>query len=233
MKNLKFYLLIFTASSSVLLLSFMFSPKNEVGGKKLFDDFISQFDKAELPYEIEVPTLSLEEETVDNGDEIQIETTSSDKLISHNFSAFVPGLARSMYSRMPPNRYYFKDVIYENESFVLVTYGIQSYRSRVPNAVDEYVLASYSKEAKVKDEDRLLSLRTVANDNYYEMKKSIVDKDLTIKTMVWTNKENNEGEFERSKESITERYKIAEDGKIKVIMTKKVPQKKEQVIKAN
>ena len=232
MKNLRFYLLIFTISSSVILLSFMFSPKNEVGGKKLFDDFISQFDKAELPYEIEIPTLSLDEEEL-NDEEIQIETTASDKLISHNFSAFVPGLSRSMYSRMPPNRYYFKDVIYENEDFVLVTYGVQSFRSRVPNSVDEYVLASYSKKAKVKDVDRLLSLRTVANDNYYELKKSIVDKDLVIKTMTWTNSEKDNGEIESSKEALTERYKIADDGKIKVIMTKKAPQKKGNTIRAN
>lgn len=232
MKNLKFYLLIFTISSSVILLSFMLLPKEQVGEKKLFKDFISQFDKAELPYEIEISKISSNEEQATKG-QIQIEEDISSKLISHNFSAFIPGLARSMYSRMPPSRYYFKDVVFENENFVLVTYGVQSYRGRLPNTVDEYVLASYSKDGKIKNVDRLLSLRTVAKESYYQLTKSVIGKNLIIKTFVQTDNEKGNGKIADSNETITERYKIAEDGKIKVIMTKKMPQKQEKIIRAN
>jgi hypothetical protein len=228
MKNLKFYLLIFTLSSSVILLSFILLPKEETGGEQLFEEFISQFDKAELPYEITIP----ESEKLEDG-VIQAETAVSDKLISHQFSAFVSGLARSMYSRMPPSRYYFKDVIYENKDFILVTYGVQSYRSRVPDSVDEYVLASYSKNAKTKDVDRLLSLRTVAKNDYYEVKQSIIGEDLMIKTVTSNNTKNEEGELVKSDKTATDRYKITEDGKIKVVITKKVPQKKGIIIRAD
>ena len=229
MKNLKFYLLIFTLSSSVILLSFVLLPKEEISKKKLFDTFITSFDKAELPYEIAISNNPSEE----NQSNQTSESTHSDKLISHNFSAFIPGLAQSMFSRMPPSRYYFKDVIYENEDFVLVTYGIQSYRSIASNAVDEYVLASYSKKEKTKDVDRLLSSRTIAKSNYHESLKSIIGEDLMIKTTVSATSKINDDELEQPKETATERYKIAKDGKIKVVITKKVPQKKGTVIRAN
>ena len=233
MKNLKFYLLIFTVSSSVILLSFMLLPKEEAGGEQLFEEFISQFDKAELPYEITTSTVLIEKERVDDGS-IQIKSTDSDKIISHRFSVFISGLARSMYSRMPPNRHYFKDVVYENENFVLVTYGIRSYMSRTSNSVDEYVLASYNKDPKIKDFERLLSLKTVTKNGYYQLTKSVIGEDLLmIKTVVSKRRRYVNDKMETYNETATERYKITEDGKIKTIITKRVPPKKGTYIRAN
>jgi hypothetical protein len=231
MRNLKFYLLIFTISSSVILLNFMLLPKEKFGkDQQLFENFISNFDKSELPYTIEIPTVE-----IDESGEQEMENTAEDekKMIGIIFSAFVPDLNRANYSRMPPSRYYFKDVIFENESFVLVTYGVQSYRGRIPNTVDEYVLASYSKNPKLNNEDRLLSIRTIAKNDYFEILKSTIGKDLVIKTVRW---EIDKPEEEISKEGNTERFKIAEDGKIKVIMAKKAPQQKAEdkiIIRAN
>lgn len=209
MKKLKLYLFIFTVSSSVILLNFMILPKEETGGKKLFQDFISQFDKTQLPHKIIVPDdKGLKKNTV------QLETISSQKLITQKFKAFIPGLIRSKYTRGPITKYYFKNIVYENEDFVIVTYGLQS--GYITKSIDECALASYSKKARTINANRLLSVITVARNHRYESIESVIGEDLMIKSIIYETIRNDD-EREKSGKAITKKYKITEDGKITIM----------------
>lgn len=213
MKNLSFYLLLFTLSSSGIFLSFVLMPHSQVSEDELFDKFTQRFTSATLPYE------SVIEEGVVNR-----------QMITGEFGDFVPGLMRAAYSRMPPKRYFFKDKIYENEEMIVVTYGILSVRSASIGAGKpiEYVLATYKKGKNIDGQRRLITTQTVAS-TLFKYSKSQISKDLVITTQTLMDPNNKE---EAASE---EQYKISADGKVKSLMTIEIDpftQQKIEVIKA-
>lgn len=211
MKNLSFYLLLFTLSSSGIFLSFVLMPHSQVNEDEVFDKFIQQFTSASLPYEI-----TIEEGVVKR------------QMITGEFGDFVPELMRAAYSRMPPKRYFFKDKIYENEEMIVVTYGILPARSMGEGKPIEYVLATYKKGKNIDGQRRLITTQTVAS-TFFRYSKSQISKDLVIITQTLMDPNNKE---EAASE---EQYKISADGKIKSLMTIEIDpfkQQKIEVIKA-
>ena len=105
-------------------------------------------------------------------------------------------------------------IVYENEDFVIVTYGLQS--GYITKSIDECALASYSKKARTINANRLLSVITVARNHRYESIESVIGEDLMIKSIIYETIRNDD-EREKSGKAITKKYKITEDGKITIM----------------
>lgn len=228
MKKFSLFLSVLVLGSAAFFLNFEFKPTAEMGGKKLFNKFISNFDKAELPYQVTFQPIKpreLEEiEEAETIDENHPHYISTDKIITQEFSSFVPGIKRALYSRSGPDRHYFKDVLFENEEIIVVTYGTMPHYKY--NTLSSYTLATYTKNPKTKATERLLSLRPIARSNYMTTTNCTIDENLRITTTMMSMDENEELVVKK------EIFQIAEDGKIKVVIRPQ-EQKKPKVIRAN
>lgn len=212
-KKFSLYLPILAISCSITMLSFVFMPQDKIGGEKLFDKFIESFDEGELPHSITFDKDIFEEieEALKNNKKSQ-HCTDDNEMITAEYSSFVPNVQRSLYSRTPPSRYYFKDKLYENDEMIVVTYAISSFMT--PNSTaDEYVLATYKKGVVTHPVARLISLRTVAKLGSSERLSCSIDTNLRITTTT------TRSISEDKKDTTTEIFQIEEDGKIKVIVS--------------
>lgn len=226
MKKFSLFLSILIIGCAAFFLNFEFKPNAEMGGKKLFNKFISNFDKAELPYSVTFEPIKQENRYEEEGgtDENHPHYVDSEKMISQDFSAFVPGIKRALYSRTGPDRYYFKDVVYENEEIIVVTFGTMSHYKY--NTLSSYTLATYTKNPKVKATERLLSLRPIARNYFGTTTNCTIDENLRITTTTSSIDDNGELVVE------AETFQIADNGKIKVVI-KPQQQKKKEVIRAH
>lgn len=228
MRKFSLFLSILALGGAAFFLNFEFKPTAEMGGKKLFNKFISNFDKAELPYQVTFQPIKPREEgeleEAEVIDENHPHYAPTDKIITQEFSAFVPGIKRALYSRSGPDRHYFKDVLFENDEMIVVTYGTMSHY--MYNSLSSYMLATYSKNPRTKATERLLSLRPIARNYYGTTMNCTIDENLRITTTTMSMDENEELVIEK------ETFQIAEDGKIKVVI-KSQQQKKPKIIRAN
>lgn len=234
-KKLSLYLPILAISCSIMMLSFVFMPQDKISSEKLFDKFIESFEQTELPHSIIFDKTIIEEfKEIQDEDSKSAHDTENDEMITALYSSFVPGVQRSLYSRTPPSRYYFKDKLYENDEIIVVTYGISSFMTP-RNTADEYVLATYKKGIVAHPTERLISIRTVAKLSTSERLSCSIDTNLRITTT------STRGISDDKKSTATEVFQIEEDGKIKVIVSLDVlddepkqgtPKSKEPLIKA-
>ena len=241
MKNWNLYLFIFAISSTVTLLSFVMMPPEKIDSEQLFEKFINSFEATELPHEITFKNLATDKSKKQQNRRQKLSPQSIDEqhtvtdlqLITAQYTPFIPDVRRSLYSRRPPDRHFFKNKLFENDEMIVVTYGVSSYFT--PNTVDKYILATYKKGKDIIASDRLIALRTIASDNGMFKMNCSVDTNLKITTM-------SAHPIAEDKDKIeTEVFQIKEDGSIKVVVNiapledkpnEEEPKSKEPLIKA-
>ena len=169
MKTFKFGI-IALAAIGVCSFAFLRSTSELPVDKALYNKFVNEFEKVDLPYTLELAKPKNEKEYDEQYGWGRYEHERKNRL-AYEYSKFIPSLARGYASRMGPDNFNAEILVAKNKEFTALVY------SREPNyssSVITYVLATFD------DKGRMIDEYTIGGVNSGSIEEPTIGKDLKI-----------------------------------------------------
>lgn len=205
-------LVVFGLSSFVLVQNFNTKETPPID-QKLYQKFLSKFDKTDLPYAVG----PIKAKTVGEYFDLQQEGIpfDADKHLGREYAKILPAISSGMMSRMGPDDYQAEVLLASEKHFKALIY------SRTPSFREgkTYYVATFDKEGKKVDQI------SVSGSYYRNMSQATIDKDLNISMQNYEVK-GMDGDDEDALEYIlksSQTYSISPNGSIVKTSESKTP----------